>query len=141
MGVGADDSLAGGGQPLFGHQGVFDAHVSHIIEMRDLILFGKLPHCGAQLRRLNVLAGGIVVQDQCDPVLIENPGQARLIELGNGHRCGNIVAQHQIQLTLHQLAGFHRFEAGMARQNLLGHGHSHRNPSFFIYRITYLLAL
>ena len=84
-----------------------------------------VPHLGAELGGLDVLAGGVVIQNQRDLFPVEHLGQPRLVELGDGHRGGDIVAQHQIQLALHQLAGDNMLQAGVPGQDLLGHGHSH----------------
>lgn len=68
MGVGPHDDLSRGGQPLLGDQGVLYAHLAHVVEMGDAVLMGKLPCLLAQLGRLDILAGGIVVQHNGDPV-------------------------------------------------------------------------
>ena len=125
VGVGADHGLAGGGQALLGQEGVLYPHAAHIVEMGDVKALGELPHLGAELGGLDILAGGVVIQNQRDLFPVEHLGQPRLVELGDGHRGGDIVAQHQIQLALHQLAGDNMLQAGVPGQDLLGHGHSH----------------
>ena len=125
VGVGADHTLAGGGEALLGQQGVLHPHAAHVVEVGDVEPLGKLPHLGAELGGLDILAGGVVIQHQGDPVLVEYLGQPGLIEFRNRHRGGDVVAQHQIQLGLHQLAGDNVVQAGMLGQDLLGHGHSH----------------
>ena len=64
MGVGADHGLAGGGQALLGQEGVLYPHAAHIVEMGDVKALGELPHLGAELGGLDVLAGGVVIQNQ-----------------------------------------------------------------------------
>ena len=125
MGICADHTLAGGGEALFRQQGMLHAHTPHIIEVGDVEPLGKRPGLGTQLSGLDILTGGGVIQHQGDFVLVKYLGQPRLIELRDCHRGGNIVAQHQIQLGLHQLAGYNVVQAGMLGQDLLRHGHSH----------------
>ena len=104
MGVGPHDDLSRGGQPLLGDQGVLYAHLAHVVEMGDAVLMGKLPCLLAQLGRLDILAGGIVVQHNGDPVLVKDLGEASLLKLRDGHRGGDIVAQDQVQPGFDQLA-------------------------------------
>ena len=74
VGVSADDGLTGGDQALLGQQGMLHAHLAHVIEVGNVKALGKLSGLGAQLGRLNVLAGGGVVQHNGDLVLIKNLG-------------------------------------------------------------------
>ena len=129
MGIRADDDLAGGGQALFRQQGVLNAHLSHVIKMGDGVPLRKLPAGGAQLGGLDILTGGGVIQHNGDPVPVKHSGQPRLFEFRDGHRGGDVVAQHQIQLSLHELARFHLGKPRGAGQNLLGHGHAHKKSS------------
>ena len=125
MGVCADDDFTGQCQTLFGQQGVFHAYAAHVEEVGDVVLMCKIP-CGlAKLSGFDVLAGGVVIQYDGDLILIENLGQASLLKLADGHRSGDVVAEHQIQLCLNELAYFHGGQSGVFRQNLLGHRHSH----------------
>ena len=112
VGVGADDDLAGGGQPLLRDEGVLHAHVAHVKEVGDLVLEGKLPGLFAQPGGLDVLAGGVVVQDDGDLVPVEDLGKARLFKLCNRHGGGDIVAQHQVQPGLDELARLHLVQPG-----------------------------
>ena len=66
-----------------------------------------------------------MVQDNGDLVLVKDLSESRLVKLGNGYRSGDIVAQHQIQLSLNELSGLHGRKARMLCQDLLGHGHTH----------------
>ena len=100
VGVCANDDLTGGSQALLGNQGVLNAHLAHIVEVGDVVLVGKVPAPGAQLGGLDVLTGGGVVQHNGDLVLVKHRGQPRLLKLFDGHGCGNVVAQHQVQLAL-----------------------------------------
>ena len=125
MGIGADHALAGGGQALFRQQGVLHTHAAHIIEVGDVKPFGKLPGLGTQLSGLDILTWGGVIQHQGDLVLVKHLGQPRLVELRDGYRGGNVVAQHHIQFSLYQLARDNMIQAGVLGQDLLSHGHSH----------------
>ncbi len=107
MGVGADNHLTGSGQPPFGHQRVLHAHLSHVKEIGNFMLVGKLPGLLAQLGGLDVLAGGVVVQNDGDFILVKDLGEARLLKFGDGHRGGDVVAQHQIQSGLDELTSLH----------------------------------
>ena len=48
-----------------------------------------------------------------------------LLELGDGDRRGNIVAQYHVHPGLNQLSGFHPLQSGGPGQNFLRHSHSH----------------
>ena len=127
MGVGADDHLAGGDQALFRQERVLHAHLPHVEEVRDGKALGKFPGLGAQLRRLDILAGGGVVQNNGDLIPVEYLGQAGLLKLRDGHRGGDIVSEDQVQLPLDELSRLHGVQPGAAGQNFLRHGHSHKN--------------
>ena len=129
MGVRADNDLAGGGQPLFRQQGVFDAHLPHVVKMGNGMLPGKSPAGGAQLGGLDVLAGGGMIQHNGDFLPVKDGGQPRLFKLRDSHRGGDVVAQHQIQPALDELARLCLGKPRGTGQNLLGHGHAHKNSS------------
>src|SRR5699024_6469682 len=94
VGVGTHDDLTGGAQALLGQEGVLHAHLAHVEEVGDVVFVGEVPGLQAQLGGLDVLAGGVVVQDNGDLVLVKHLGEARLLKLGDGHRGGDSVAQH-----------------------------------------------
>ena len=99
--------------------------MAHIVEMGDGKLLSKLPALGAQLSGLDVLAGGGVVQYNGDFLPVKHRGQTRLFKFRDGHRRGDVVAQHQVQLSLDALTRLHMVQPGGPGQNFLGHGHSH----------------
>ena len=113
MGIGAHNHLTRGSQPLLRQEGVLHPHLAHIEEVGDLVLVGKLPGLLAQLGGLDVLAGGVVVQDDGDFVLIKDLSEARLLKLGDSHRSGDVVAQHQVQPGLDELSGLHLVQPGV----------------------------
>ena len=125
VGVGPHDDLPGGAQALLGQEGVLHTHLAHVEEVGDLVLVGEVPGLQAQLGGFDVLAGGVVVQDNGDLVLVKHLGEARLLKLGDGHRGGDVVAQHHVHLGLDELAHLHVVQTGVLGQNLLGHCHSH----------------
>ena len=125
VGVGAHNDLAGGAQALLGQQGVLHAHMAHVEEVGDVVLVGKVPGLQAQLGGLDVLAGGVVVQNDGDLIFIEYLGKAGLLKLGDGDGGGDVVAQHHVQLGLDELSGLHPVQPGGLGQDLLRHGHSH----------------
>ena len=129
MRVGADDDVAGGDQPLLGQQGVLDAHLPHVIKMRDALLPGKAAALGALLGRENVLVWDEVVHDQHDLLRRAHPVKAGLLHLPDGHRAGDIVGQHAVQLGIDQLAGLHPLQPGGPGQYLLCHCHRHIQSS------------
>ncbi len=125
MGVGAHDDLAGGAQALLRQEGVLHTHLSHIEEIGDLMFVGKISGFKAQLRGFDVLAGGIVVQNNGDLIPVKNPGKAGLFKLGDRHRGGDVVAQHHIHPGLDELSHLHSIQSGVLGQDLLCHCHSH----------------
>ena len=110
---------------LLRQEGVLHAHLAHIEEIGDLMLMGKIPGLEAQFRGFDVLAGRIVVQNDGDLVPVKDPGEAGLFKLGDGHRCGDVVAQHHVHLGLDQLTHLHGIQPGVLGQDLLCHCHSH----------------
>ena len=104
---------------LLGQQGVLDAHLAHIVEVQDVVLVGE----GAALLglggALDVLVGDKVVQHDGDVFLVEHAVKAGLFKFVDGHRGGDVVAQHNIQLGVDQLARLDLVQAGVGSQNLL----------------------
>ncbi|MPM94528.1 hypothetical protein SDC9_141674 [bioreactor metagenome] len=92
MGVGADDDLSRRHKPFFGQQGVLHAHLAHIIKVSNMKALGKITRCGAELRCLDVLAGGVMIQHNSDFILVEDAGETRLVEFGDGDRRCDVVA-------------------------------------------------
>ena len=125
VGVGAHDDLAGSAQALFGEQGVLHAHLAYIKEVGDVVLVGKVAGFQAQLGGLDVLARGVVVQDDGDLVLVKDLAEAGLLKLGDGHGGGNVIAQDHIYLGLDELANLHVVQPGVLGQDFLRHCHTH----------------
>ena len=88
-------------------------HLAHVEEVGNLVFVGELPGLLAQLGGLDVLAGGVVVQDDGNLVPVKDLSEARLLKLGDGHGGGDVVALHPVQ-------------PGVLGQYFLRHCHSHR---------------
>ena len=131
VGVCADATFACGNQALFRQQGMLDAHGAHVEEVGNVVLFRKGAGLEAQLCGVDVLTGGKMVQDDGNLVLVEDLGKAGVLKLRDGNGGGDVVAQHQVQLGLDELACGNRCFSGMGCQDFLGHGHSHSNSSLF----------
>ena len=125
VGIGAYNDLAWGAQAFFRQKCVLHTHLAYIKEIGNLMLMSKVPGLETQLCRFDVLAGGIVVQDDGDLVPVKDPGEASLLKLGDGHRGGDVVAQHHIHPGLDELAHLHGIQPGVLGQDLLCHCHSH----------------
>ena len=96
--------ISPGAHRPFSGRSVLHTHLAHVEEVGDLVLVGEVPGLQTQLGGLDVLAGGVVVQDNGDLVLVKHLGEARLLKLGDGHRGGDVVAQHHVHLGLDELA-------------------------------------
>src|SRR5699024_5265138 len=123
--VRADDAVAGGDDALFGQQGVLDAHLAHVVEVEDVVLVGKLPALLGLGGALDVLVGDEVVQDDGHPLFVEHAVKTGLLELVDGHRGGDVVAQDDVQFGVDELARLDLVEAGMVCKDLLRQSHSH----------------
>ena len=86
---------------------MLNTHLTHVKEVSNLMLMGKFPGLLAQLGGLDVLAGGVVVQDNRNFVFVKNLRKASLFKLRNCHGGGDVVAQHQVQPGLNELARLH----------------------------------
>ena len=125
MGVGADDAVTGGDYALLGQQRMLDAHLAHVIEVADAVGAGEFSALLGLLGGLDVLIGDEMVQNDGDLVLIKDGVETGLGELIDGHGGGDVVAQDDVQLCADQLSGNHVIQAGVGRQDLLCHCHSH----------------
>ena len=138
VGVGPHNDLPGGAQALLGQEGVLHPHMAHIEEVGNIVFVGKVPGLQTQLSGLDVLAGGVVVQDNGDLVLVKDLGETCFLKFCDRHGGGDVVAQHHIHFGLDELPHLHMVQSGVFGQNLLRHCHSHalnyllrRNGSVF----------
>ena len=130
VGVCADDTITGADDTLFGKQGVLDAHLTHVVEVGDVMLFREIACGSAQLGGFDVLTGGVVVEDDGDLVFVEHAVKARLFKNVDSDGGGDVVAEDNIQLGLDEVAGFYRIQACVSGEDLLCHGHAHGSFSF-----------
>ena len=108
---------------------VLDTHGAYVKEMSDIEALREIAGGLAQLCGLDVLAGGVMIEDDSDFVLIEDAGEAGLVEFDDGDGGGDVIAQHQIELGFDQITGLDGFKSRMGSKDFLGHGHSHGNAS------------
>ena len=101
------------------------AHLAHVKEVGDAVFVGKVAGFQAQLSGLDVLARGVVVQDDGDLVLVKDLAEPGLLKLGDGHGGGDVVAQDHVHLGLNELANLHVVQPGVLGQDLLCHCHTH----------------
>ncbi len=119
MAIRPDDQIPGADEPLFGQEGVLDAHLADLEVVGDLVVAGERPHRLGLLGGLDVLVRGEVVGHEGDLLFVKDRLLAELGELIDGDRGGDVVSKHQIQVGHDQLAGTYALKACMRRQNLL----------------------
>ena len=122
---------------LLRQEGVLNAHGAHIIVVVDVELPGKGPALLALGGGLDVLVGSKVVHHQGDAALVEHLVKARRLKFVDGHRGGDVVAQHQVQLGLDQLSGPNAFQSRVTGQDLLCHCHSHADTLLIFKRLRF----
>ena len=139
--VGTDDAVTGGHDAFFGQESMLDAHLAHIVEVQDVVLVGKLPALLGLGRALDVLVGHEVIQHDGDVFLVEHAVKPGLFKLVDGHRGGDVVAQHDVELGVDELACLDLRQTGVCSQNFLRHRHSHSDTLLLIYDISSYLLL
>ena len=105
-------------------------HLAHIVEVEDVVLVGELAALLGLGRALDVLVGNEVVEDDGDVLFVEHAVEARLFELVDGDGGGDVIAQHDVELGVDELACLDLGEACVCGQNFLRLGHSHGSFSF-----------
>lgn len=105
VGVCADDYVTRNDQSFFRQQGVLDAHLSHIVEVGDLLFAAEITAHLALCGSLDVLVGGEVIHDHGHLFFVKDSVFVQLVELSDRNRRGDIVAQHTIQIDQNQLTG------------------------------------
>ena len=96
VGVCADDYVTRNDQSFFRQQGVLDAHLSHIVEVGDLLFAAEITAHLALCGSLDVLVGGEVIHDHGHLFFVKDSVFVQLVELPDRNRRGDIVAQHTI---------------------------------------------
>ena len=132
MGVCADDNVTGNDQSFFRQQSVFDAHLSHVVEVGDLLFAAEITAHFTLGSCLDVLVRSKVIHDHGHLILVENIVLVQFVELPDRNRGSDIVAQHTIQIDQDQLTGFNRIQTGVCGKDLLCHCHTHGVSSSFI---------
>ena len=135
--VGADDAVTGCHDAFFGQQSVLDAHLAHIVEIEDVVLVGELAALLGLGRALDVLVGNEVVEDDGDVLFVEHAVEARLFELVDGDGGSDVIAQHDVELGVDELARLDLGEACVCGQNFLRLGHSHDGTLLLSYLVLY----
>ena len=102
--VRADDAVARGHDALFGQERVLNAHLADVVEVEDVVLVCELAALLGLGRALDVLVGDKVVEHDVDAGLVKDGIKARLVELIDGHRGRNIVAEHDVEPGVDELA-------------------------------------
>jgi len=123
--VRTDDAVTGGHDAFFGQQGVLDAHLAHIVEVEDIVFVGELAALLGLGGTLDVLVGHKVVQHDGDVLFVEHAVETGALKLVDGDGGGDVVAQHDVQLCVDELACLDLGKPGMCGKDLLRQGHSH----------------
>ena len=76
-----------------------------VIKMCDLMLLCKLARLMTELRSLDILARGEMIQHNGDFFAVKHLGKARFFKFGDRNRRRHVVAQHQIELCLDEFPG------------------------------------
>jgi len=125
----ADHEVAGDDDPLLGEEGVLDPGAAHVEVVREPLFPGELPEELRMLGRLDVLVGGEMVGHEDDARRVEDAPGARLPELLDRDRGGDVVAEGDVHRGHHDLARRYRPLPRVRREDLLDDGHSHCRPS------------
>ena len=87
-----------------GQERVLNAHLANVVEVEDVVLVCELAALLGLGRALDVLVGDKVVEHDVDAGLVKDGIKARLVELIDGHRGRNIVAEHDVEPGVDELA-------------------------------------
>ena len=123
--VRTDHAVACGHDAFFRQQSVLNAHLAHIVEVKDVVLVGELAALLGLGGALDVLVGHKVVQHDGNVLFVEHTVKTGLFKLVDGNRGGDVVAQYDVQLCIDELASLDLGKTGMCGKNFLRQGHSH----------------
>ncbi len=136
VGVGSDDQVTGDNKSLLRKEGVFNAHFSGVIEVRDVEFIAEVTAGLGLDGGLDVLVRNKVVHYHDDLFLVENVVLAHFIEFADGDGRCNVVAEHPVQVHKDELARRDRVEPCVCRKDLLCHSHAHKSfPRFSVFDI------
>ena len=130
--VRADHAVTGSDDAFFRQQRVLNAHLTDIVEVEDIVLIGELSALLGLGSALDILIGYKVIQHDSDMLFIKHAVKTGAFKLVDGHRGGDIVAQHNVQLCVDQLACLDLRQSGVCGKDLLRQGHSHGSFLLFI---------
>ena len=133
--VRTDDAVACGHDAFFRQQSVLNAHLTHIVEVEDIVFVGELAALLGLGGTLDVFVGHKVVQYDGDVLFVEHGVETGTLELVDGNGGGDIVAQHDVQLCIDELACLDLGKTGMCGKNFLRQGHSHDGTLLLILSI------
>ncbi len=109
---------------------MFNPHLSDLEIIRDPVAFCKLAETLAVFGRLDVLGRNEMIRNECDLRIVENPLLPELVHFAYGHRCRDIIAQHQVKICLDELSRLYPVKPCMRGEDFLRHCHSHNcSPS------------
>ena len=123
--VRADDAVTGGHDALFGQQRMLNAHLADIVEVEDVVFIGELAALFGLGGAFDILIGHKMVEHDVDAGAVEHRVKTGFLKLVDRHRRGDIVAKHDIELSVDELARGNGCFPAMRGQDLLRHGHSH----------------
>ena len=126
--IGADDHVARRHEALLGQQHVLDAHAADLEVVHEAVPAGEVAQYLRLRGRLDVLVGREVVGHEDDLGGVEDALEARLLELGDADRRGDVVGERQVDLGLDDLAGLDRRALAGAGEDLLDDGAAHHSP-------------
>ena len=73
-----------------------------------------------------------MVEDDGDPLPVKDAVETGLLELVDGHRGGDVVAQDDVQFGVDELTGLDLIEAGVVGEDLLCQCHSHGGAPYLL---------
>ena len=135
VGVRTDHSITGDNESFFRQKCMLNAHLSNVVEMRNILLAAEITAHHALLCSLDVLVRSKVIHYHGHLLLVKNALLAHLVECLDGNRRGNIIAKHEIQIHQHELSSLDLVETGVCSEDLLCHGHTHVLQSFRVLKI------
>ena len=106
---------------------MLNAHRAHVIEVDNLMFFGKLAAFQTLLRGLDILIRREVVHHQRDLGAVKHLVKAGFLHFTDRNRTGDIVGKRQVDVRLDQLSGFHAFQPRMLCEYFLRHCHAHNS--------------